>query len=258
MSDEHGPEPQTLDNPAGRLYFWISEIRDVISAPDRRVSEGIQIFAEVFALDPKKRADILSAVTDLLKLPEQIRVSIRKNSDVSDKFLNLLPVVDQYLESLLGGLSNQGVGIAQDGVFANLGVISEQLSMFAPEIVPDRDVLQGLKTSVNDLIDEISQTEIDDELASFLLDELLDIRLAIERFDLLGEKPLSDAFAKLVGEVGIRRETIEADESSEAEAIRNKFAGIIRRVYEVLSFGGNAIQISTFVTAALEAGHIHL
>lgn len=56
----------------------------------------------------------------------------------------------------------------------------------------------------------------------------------------------------------MQREAVEADESPNAENIRNKFGAIVRRVYEVFSFGGNALQISTFVTAALEAGHIHL
>lgn len=64
----------------------------------------------------------------------------------------------------------------------------------------DHEVLQGLKSFINELIDEVSATEMDEDLASFLIDELLNIRFAIERFDLLGEKQLRDAFAKLLVE----------------------------------------------------------
>jgi len=53
--------------------------------------------------------------------------------------------------------------------------------------VLDHEVLQGLKSFINELIDEVSATEMDEDLASFLIDELLNIRFAIERFDLLGE-----------------------------------------------------------------------
>ncbi len=257
MSDETAPEPHTQDNPAGRLNFWIGQIRDVISKPTRQANEGTQIFAEVFGLDPTRRTDVLSAVADLLKLPEQIRESIRKCPDVSDTLLGLLPDVDRYLESLLGGLSNQGVGIAQAGVFANLEVISEQLSRFSPEIVPDHEVLDNLRSSISDLIDEISATEMDEDLSSFLIDELLNVRFAIERFDLLGEKPLRDAFAKVLGDAQIQRETVEADDSHNAQDMKKKFETIMRRVYEVLSFGGNALSIATLITEALEAGHIH-
>lgn len=257
MSDETAPQPHTQDNPAGRLHFWIGQIRDVITEPNRPGHEGTLIFAEVFALDPTRRTDILSAMADLLKLPEQIRESIRKSPDVSDTMLGLLPDVDRYLESLLGGLSNQGVGIAQAGVFANLAVISEQLSTFSPEIVPDHEVLDDLKSSISDLIGEIFATEMDEDLSSFLIEELLNIRSAVERFDLLGEKPLRDAFAKVLGDAQIQRETIEVDDSQNAQTIKKKFEAIIRRVYEVLSFGGNALSIATLITDALEAGHIH-
>jgi hypothetical protein len=199
----------------------------------------------------------LSAVADLLKLPEQIRESIRKSPDVSDTFLALLPDVDRYLESLLGGLSNQGLGIAQAGVFANLEVVSEQLSKFSPEIVPEHEVLVSLHSSISDLIDEITATQIDNDLSFFLIEELLNLRFAIERFDLLGEKPLRDAFAKVLGDAQIQRETVEADDSQNANALKTKFGAIIRRVYEVLSFGGNTVSIVAFITEALEAGHVH-
>lgn len=199
------------DNDAGRLYNILEELKTF------RSNSPYEAFAEIFDVEKDDYVAICEAFADILALAGNVKNMIYKLHTKKDIFyytinaatkaICLINFIDK--DNGLRAFKNAlGESILAGMEFAAL-FMSDKFS----EIKLEESILDGLQNDIDNLTEEISKSNIDDELKMVLLSNLQNINTAILKYDIFGATGLKSALEKAVGAyvLAITEKSVEAD-----------------------------------------------
>lgn len=258
-------QPISDDNPAGRLYNVMSEINELVrngEVNDVKVPSNASSqtkLSVIFGIPDDDMSLLFSRMSDLTSMPSQIRNSIASTPAVPEGFAEFLPGIEAYLNSLVNTFGQTGLPLSNDEQLVALKLCSALLSQHSPEPVIDSDVLDSIKVELLELIEMLRTVDIDNELRIFILSHLLDLIDALERYKILGVKPVEDALNSFVG--ASRLQSFDSEDSvspEDQEARKNfesKFWTVMDRLASSIGVFTMASQITMPFVYALTTGH---
>jgi hypothetical protein len=258
-------EPIPDDNPAGRLHNVMSEINEVVrngqikgvDVPSQYTSQSK--LSVIFGIPDGDTSLLFARMSDLTGLPSQIRNAISSTPAVPQGFAEFLPGIETYLNNIVNTFGQSGLPLSTDEQLVALKLCSALLSQHSPEPVIDSDVLESIKAELYELIDLLGKVDIDDDLRRFIWSYLLELINAVERYKLLGVKPVKDALNAFVG--ASRLQTFDSEDSAtpeDREARKNfesRFWTVMDRLASSFGVFNMATQITMPFVYALTTGH---
>lgn len=125
-----------------------------------------------------------------------------------------------------------------------LELIEERYGGYFNQKVLTDDKLDSISNQINDLINEIKDTEIDKEFKRVLMDELLNMQYMIKRYNVYGNDVLQDATYQLFGKFLFNIKY--TDNATEPEkTIFRKIIEFVSNVNHIIKFGENVVSIAS-------------
>jgi hypothetical protein len=253
------------DNPAGRLYNLLSEINGVVRngrIKDRQIPSNASSqnkMSMIFGIPDNDLSLLFSRLSDLTSLPSQIRRAISSTPAVPEGFAEFLPGIEIYLNNLVNTFGQLGLPLSNDDQLVALKLCSALLSQHSPEPVVDSDVLDSMKDDLSELIKLLSTIDIDNDLREFIFNHLLDLINAIERYKILGVKPVRDALNSFVGASRLQHfdseNSTSEDDPEATKVFESKFWTVMDRLASSFGVFTMATQLTMPFVYALTTGH---
>ncbi|WP_214107831.1 hypothetical protein [Acrocarpospora catenulata] len=192
-----------LDNPAGRLQAMLSDLREI--GPNTPVRHA---WAKVLGIRADDLPEFVRRFGLLVSLPGQIRAEVDALEDVDpDMLLRHLPDVEAALEESLASpnaaLGNVFAKYDSTALFA-LEACSDYLHRRRAESVISDDGLKEIVEKTRELIDYVLQSDIPDDLKTFLLTRLREIEQAVQDIQIRGTQALVDVLERTAGALAMR------------------------------------------------------
>lgn len=100
-------------------------------------------------------------------------------------------------------------------VVFGLKIIADRFSKIIPEKELDEDFLSSLLADIEELVRRAKETEIEEDVKVFILKALLDLKRAVEEYNLLGVKPIEQVVKSNFGEIIINHDKCERSRKDE-------------------------------------------
>jgi hypothetical protein len=214
--------------------------------------------ADVLQVPVSQPGPLFARMGDVLDLPRQISESVLAEPRVSDTYLQFIPEVSRYLDNLVGTLTNQGPQVPPDTLLAAMDLCSEQLSLYASDGVRNYEDLITVRDEIKRLIDDVIESDVEDELTQFIVDHLYELLDAIDRYRISGVAPIRTAVSKLVGDLQIRIVSeIAVEGSVESRSFGDRMWKVVSRLADLVNITAGSAAITTVTMQALSTGHPH-
>ncbi len=211
-------------NPVKRLYKLLTAVTSTGHEP-------ILLSAEAWttALGVANRTDLMRALPEVLNLLDSCEHAIRQNSQLdTERYLGLLNSIRDPLvtRGFFGSTNDLRNAVSRDAL-ARLEFAADAVQM--SENIPPDDEIVTLIDQVNTLLDEIAGSELDEELAVYLVNGAKAIHSALVHYDVFGHNGLRSAFFSQIGMIYVLQDDIQR------HPIRVKCINLVKALFGVLS-----------------------
>jgi hypothetical protein len=190
------------NNPAGRLYAFLEAAGHV----DQKFSIG-RVWASVLE-QPGDKTDVMADFGEVLKLPQQTLVAIRQlvNDSEFPHYADWRDTVQNVLTRHWDESWGQVVGALSAQNLKSLKFCDIELARHSTEPTIADDEFHAIFTSVQELLSDVVDADIDKDVRHFVIDHLRTIELALYRFRIGGTKPVRDAANGVLGSLLVRQD----------------------------------------------------
>lgn len=234
-----------LNNPAERL------LRLLKAAKKKPRNNKIgNTWMELLEVPDNDRSLLLRRLGQVFELPATIKAQIELLEDIDHStYLKWSPAVEKAfsvmnLDASVDNFTNCYDNMALYG----LEVCSEILSRLRPEEVLDEDQLKKLHEDIQGLMEEVLESDIDENLKRYMFEHLQTVALAIQEYRIRGSRPLQKAVEATLGSLAMNPEMYEKTSKTKEGG---KFLKIMARVPVLLKLADRFTQIAERVIKLL-------
>jgi hypothetical protein len=237
-----------IDNPAGRLHRILQKAKD--TQETGQIGQAREGWAKVFDIpasfirtdrvEREVEEKLIENLIQLRLLIDETERSLRDIEGLPERYLRPFPRIRQIpLTELNVPFGNYISGITEDTLTV-LEFCAEELSGRHSEPVVDDDQLKELLEDVNALFDEIKTSTLPSDLKVLLLQELEEIRKAIQQYRIRGVERLREGLAAVTGSVMVNAELIKNGNQYEAVS---KFKKVFFALDSVITLASKAAPL---------------
>lgn len=218
------------DNPAGRLYHNIVEIRK--RAQDKPTRE---LWAALFDVAPDS-TDLLVAMAELNKLYDETIYKIETVEGLTYQLYKpSLEKIRQFINPVLLNHSwQQTRGMIDETSILSLAACSDWLSKHQPDGAIDNAGLDEIYKQLQEFEGLVYASEVNTDLKEWLQEQLLKIRTAVWQYKLKGPKAFLDALESTVGSMVLNREKLKTIKDTDEFKKYERLVGFIHQALSVL------------------------
>lgn len=193
-----------LDNPAGRLLYWLNQGQQYSSHPDPALNLWCQIF-DLNSQSKEDRARCLARGVDMMVLAQRVKAAVDDlpQQFAADTHLYHFDQVETCLDqftNLAGVGMNAMMGTMSEGGWQALRSLDALLSRNRPEAEVPLDKVDQYRSMVDELIAEVAADgELADDLRVVILRRLRLVREALDEALISGAAGLERAVDSLIG-----------------------------------------------------------
>lgn len=231
------------DNNIGRLYNIINKLIEV------KGNTAEDSFCKVFSLEEDDKASILSNYTELFKLCslgiKEIEQLNPKNANKYKKTLNnvLEGLTKIYFDANRNRLDN-GMNKFKEHFDSQLMISLEYCADYlsensSEEIIEDEKIYELIK-EINDMVEDIMNSKLNNELKKLLICQLDNIRESLMKYKFYGANGIETSISETVGSLIINREKVTDDKGNDYV---NKIFKIIGNINSIISFKKNSMNL---------------
>jgi hypothetical protein len=236
-----------LDNPAGRLHNLL------LAAKKKETRDsGYHLWATVFDISQNPQKDlpdellveVIYRIIEIRKLVQEAENALRNIPGLNlELYLEPYPRIKDVIRIDKLASTNYSTHLVQltSGDMALLAVGAEAIAQHHHhEPIIEEIELDTLENEINDLYKEVFKSSINDELKSFILDQLILIRRAIHEYRIRGIARLREGLANILGEILLHSDLLKRHNNDEEF---KKFSSLINHLISVVSFTADATQV---------------
>lgn len=223
------------NNPVGRLYEILRAFQKAAITQDDRLDS---IIKKVFKIETNDPSQLLEIYLELLNLTKEAEKEIRKLPKTShDLHLRAIRVVEQTF--ITQSLHSNWISFSRNldpSTMTGLEYTADNLSYLGEQNVPSED-LENLQREVNELLELISKTEMNEKLKVFLIEHLEKIRQAVLYYRIKGARGLKDALERIMGAVIIF--AAENTNQKTPERVESKLTLVMGLLVKIVAFAND-------------------
>jgi len=226
-----------MENPASKLHS-ILEKAYIISPNSFKPERYKTVWAKVFNVDENDILSIMNNIIGMINLyNETLKLIVqdeRLNTEKNLKFMNRIE--NAILTVDMEGDANCFSEYMNQETLTALSYIAEHLS-FAynlNEIKVDNKKVDEIIVEVNELIHSISESPLPKDVQNILINNLILIKDALDRYRFLGEDELRKAIEQTIGSIAINKSIIAENQD---DSIYPRFGGVIGNVSSLITIG---------------------
>jgi len=251
---------EKFDNPVGRLVAILHRAKERSS--DLGKTEARIGWAVVFELQGHQNSpsretevEICWRLIELRKLiAEAEKVIQQSEAPHAKRYLRpfarlrtMVPLTD------LSGAFAVPINEITESDMDLLEMASDELSSRHSESVVEEGELEALREQIDELFDRVKQSDLDEDLKIFILNQLESIRRAIAEYQIRGTERLQEALAEIVGGYFLHQEIIEKESDKEEVGIYKQllshFYSVVLTAAKLTPLIGPASKVFGFLTA---------
>ncbi len=184
------------DNPAARLFSILDEGKKIDANKNCR-----EVWQNLLDVNPSKQALLISRLGKLMELPQQI-IEI-----VESEFPNQVRTCDHWNTQVNKAFMQQNLS-DKWATFANhidvhalnyLSITTELLQTKSPTKLLGADELVETRNSINELLNEIIDSNIPDEIKQYVASGLNNLLRRIDEYRITGAQPIMDGIEGMFG-----------------------------------------------------------
>lgn len=232
------------NNPAGRLYLLLDEFR---KHPDSDKVD--KAWTDVFGIKPLEPLDLSLAISEVVTLVEETKKQISAQN--VDHQLYMKPFIQIQKLFTLGFAHKLSTArpFVDDTVMSGLEYCAELLSRTIGETVIEQEKLDTLLENVNQLLENISESDLPNELKILLQDNLLSLRRAILHYRIHGAEGLKKAIEIALGSMWIySQQKHEETDKTGKELVKN----YLMIMFYTMSVVADAYALAQLAPGALD------
>jgi hypothetical protein len=223
------------NNPVGRLYEILNAVQKAATNQNDRLDT---IISKVFNVEPNDSSRLLEIYLELLNLTRESKTEIRKLPETSHELhLRATKVIEHtfIVNSLHSTWASFGRKL-DPSTMTGLEHTADNLSYLGEQTVPKED-LENLQREVNELLELITKTEMNERLKVFLVEHLEKIHQALQYYRIKGARGLKDALEKIMGAVIIF--TKENPSQKAPEKVQSKLSSVLGLLVKIVAFAND-------------------
>ena len=241
---------EVKNNPAGRLYDILSSVRKQNPKEKSRIA-----WANVFEIDPNDNSLLLKMLSDVIDLVHETKSSIIILNDINhelylepfDKIENFVSRI-QFLESAWENWRNN----IDDVTLVRLQFIDDKLSRtIGYTKIPNDDIID-LRTQIDKLINDATDSSLPHELKNLLLRNLDAVRYALLSYSIRGIGRLHEEMERSIGSVLLHKEEIKSvNEKPNEGKLWKRFWELIQKINSIVTLAKNSKDIAAPVILSI-------
>lgn len=193
--------PSEPNNPAARLLAFIQKARGIPGNISTR--DG---WARLFDLNNNDLPGILLGITDLIQLTNETRQAIQALDGLDhalylrpvDKVLTIFTIMRFDVEWA------QIIGQFDETTLYGLSICNDLLSKYSQEKPIAEETLKSMLDDIEALHEDVLNSDLPEELKSFLLEQLEKLRSALLHYRIFGSKRLRSALESITGAIFLK------------------------------------------------------
>jgi hypothetical protein len=236
------------DNPAGRLYEILDEARKRGDQLHTR-----QVWGSVLHVNPANNSELLPAPARLMMLVKEARQSVQELEEINHElYLKPFEQIERAFQHVnLEESWQRFKSQLDDPTMVALAFCADTLSREGGEIQIDSEKLQKFQEEVNSLLEDIIQSDINQELKDFIIRGLEEIRRAIFEYRLGGSEGLRKALEMNLGGMFFNAEEIQKEKRKK---VVSRYLEVINTLLNLVTIALNIKQITGPITNLLLPG----
>lgn len=244
------------NNPAGRLYEILAKAikigKKLPYSKTREERKASLVLAEALEIENTDSREIFDGVSQLFRLIDDTELAIKKIKNV-DTELYLSPIfeIKEAFGTIYLNLTEDWSAIAMGidrGTLEKLKFCADMLSRQQGEIALNTEELTELYTDIKTLLERVLDAKIDEDIKSFLLNQLRDIEQAIINYKFKGSEGLIQVVQATLGAT-LMNENVRNEGKN---PLVTNFFTIITRIASLLSIYSNTKQLSSDLGRVLQ------
>jgi hypothetical protein len=228
-----------LSSSASRLY-------DTLISLQKNAQNGNDplkaVIARAFGVEEKDTARLLQIYLELILAVKESKQDIENLSDI-DRELYAEPfrqLENGFSANSLAHPWNNFVPYLDVATMKSLQFCADTLSRKIGEKSVSEEKIKEFQKEVDELFEQVMNSDIDEFLKTFLLERLEQIRHAILYYRLNGAKGLKDALEKIAGAIFIFQvSTKDKAFNEKAKTMLSKFGNLVVVLMQFVEFGNN-------------------
>jgi hypothetical protein len=242
MSGDDATSEHLSDNPAGRL---LALLKQGTTAPPNNQAKGV--WRQLLGVDEQDDSGLFRRLGEVMALPDRITIEVHAlENENPELLLRWVPALHAAFQSPLENPWEGFIRHIDSAVLLGLEMCADRLSRHSPEVMPTDTQLDDLHRQVQELLAEVSESDIPRELQEFVVRLLLQMSNAIDDVRFRGASALRDLAEQMIGAVAVRQYTAngaaEKDNPS-ATGIKKKLVKFAAGVLIVLNLANQSAEL---------------
>lgn len=222
-----------LANPAERLYEILSLARKRADTGQSVDVRGVWI--EVLGLNSDNDTEIFSVLVKLVLLTESIKKEIEKAKNKQKEYLlGELTEIEKSLMNLR--LDRHARDICSEITTSNLQAL-QSCAVILDVIFDYKEItgeqLENIRRDINELINEILNSDLENEFKVFILKGLREIEYSINSYKISGLEGLKSLINENVGGILLNNRLVQSTRDSNNKNIKEMVEKVIKTFYSI-------------------------
>lgn len=193
------------DNSARRLHYLIHKAFDYADESQSQELTSTEVWAKVFEIDPSDATQLAYCSEEFLFLLKCARRDIQRLQVTQHgPYLRVIDFIGSRIHQhgFWGGPWNQlGPSLKNPVMMDLLAVIADSIDSSSQLMALNQEDLDDLLNSINTLIEEVRNSNLDNSFKTFLVVRLEELRLAIMHYSISGSEGLRNVVEANIGSI---------------------------------------------------------
>jgi hypothetical protein len=210
------------------------------------------VIADISNLKRSDNAAIIGLLSDLLKIPAQIRSELQKVQGLDNSpFLEVVSEVEQLFATLnLDSNSDGFAGKITDETVRSLQLIGAVLRKDVHQLSLATNQREQLLEQVQTLIKEVKAAELENDFSLFLLNRLYALEYALRHYKYLGTEQIVSSVDELFG--GLIRQAPSISQSQQKRSIMKRALEVGAAVLVSLQIANQSFELRSHFSEAIQ------
>jgi hypothetical protein len=243
----NGGHGLSKNDPVTRLHRLLTEAQD-----HQQKSTVKQVWAAVLQLPVDDHAAVLFGVAELIQLVREAKEAVAALDDVETKLL-LKPfkkIEAVFSQANLEQSWQQPRSFLDEATMDVLQIGADQVSRVRIEAEISATDLVEITRTVEELMDLVTSSELDQQLKSIVTEQLEQIRNALRSYKIWGSKGLVTALERAAGATVLNHELFDRFGDS---AVVKQFGQLLVRIHTTAKVAGGARLLGSGLKGLIDA-----
>lgn len=239
------------DNSARRLHYLLHKAFDYADQSKAQKLTSTVVWAKVFEIDPNDAAKLEYCSEEFLFLLRCARREVQRLQVVKhEPYLRVIDFIGARIHQhgFWGGPWHQlGSSLKNPAMMDLLAVIADSIDSSSQLMALDKKDLDDLLNSINTLMEEVRNSNLENSFRTFLIVRLEELRVAIMHYSISGSEGLRNVVEANIGSILLKCSGLKPTQRQDAGV--QKFVALMVRLGGLL---GIAADLDGFLLPAMK------